>query len=134
MSSVLSHIVQKRLSRENEDVATEALAYILASSQTARGAMGSILQGVESEVPNLWFETQTSDAGIRPDMWGLDAGVPRAFIENKFWAGLTDAQPVEYLRRLGANGRPSVLLVVAPEARQQALARELHQRMHRNRA
>jgi hypothetical protein len=39
METVLSHIVQRRLSRENENVATEALAYVLHYSKAARNGM-----------------------------------------------------------------------------------------------
>ncbi len=41
----------------------------------------------------------------------------RVLIEVKFWAGLTDKQPEEYLKRLPRDGDPAVLLFVAPEQR-----------------
>ncbi len=66
---------------------------------------------------------------MRPDMWGMDGSEPRVFIENKFWAGFTDNQPVEYLKLLAKYSQPSVLLVVVPEARQETIWRELKQRM-----
>src|SRR5207249_4737659 len=45
----------------------------------------------------------------RPDMCRFDGGAPRVLIENKFWAGLTENQPVEYLRRLAGYPNPAVL-------------------------
>jgi hypothetical protein len=50
-------------------------------------------------------------------MWGFDGDTPRVFVENKFWAGFTDNQPVEYLKLLAAYPSPAVLLVVVPMAR-----------------
>jgi hypothetical protein len=62
-------------------------------------------------------------------MWGFDGGTPRVFIENKFWAGLTENQPVEYLRRLAAYPAPALLLVVVPEARLETVWREFDRRL-----
>ena len=46
-------------------------------------------------------------------------------IEAKFWAGLTDNQPVGYLERLESAPQPSALLFVAPAQRMDALWAEL---------
>ena len=100
MKTVFSHIVQKRLSRENENVATEALAYILGYSKPARNGMIKLLQGVVPEMPELRFQTQQTEANSRPDMWGYFENEPRVFIENKFWANLTENQPVAYIEIL----------------------------------
>jgi hypothetical protein len=62
-------------------------------------------------------------------MWGFVDNEPRVFVENKFWAGLTDIQPVTYLRRLATCSEPTVLLVIAPAAREQTLWRELIRRL-----
>ena len=45
-------------------------------------------------------------------------------IEAKFWAGLTDNQPIAYLERLPSN-TPSALLFIAPTARLEILWNEL---------
>lgn len=129
MQTVFSHIVQKRFSQEGEDVATDALAFILDSSESARNGMIKLLRGIDPSLPALRFETQLAEGSIRPDMWGLDDGQPRVFIENKFWAGLTENQPVSYLQQLAEHTQPSVLLVVAPETRVQTLWRELGRRL-----
>lgn len=129
MQTVFSHIIQRRFSQVNEDVATDALAFILESSESARNGMLKLLRGIEASLPPLRYRTQQVEGTIRPDMWGYHEGEPRVFIENKFWAGLTDNQPISYLQQLAKYPNPSVLLVVAPAAREHTLWRELKRRM-----
>jgi hypothetical protein len=129
MRTVFSHIIQKRFSAVNEDVATDALAFVLETSDAAKRGMMKLLRGLIPELPPLRFETQQGEGGIRPDMWGFADTEPRVFLENKFWAGLTDNQPVTYLKRLAARSQPTALLVVAPAAREQTLWRELIRRL-----
>lgn len=130
MPSVFSHIVQKRLSHENENVATEALAFILQSSDAAKDGFLKLLRGIIPELPNLWFRTQQSEGGNRPDMWGLDeAAIAHVYVEIKFWAGLTDKQPVSYLRSLSQKPHSSLLLVVVPSTREKSAWRELTKRL-----
>jgi hypothetical protein len=129
MNSVFSYIVQKRLSQENENVATEALAFIVDSSERARSGLMKLLRGIAPDLPALRFRTQQTDGSARPDMWGFDGGTPRVFVENKFWAGLTVNQPVEYLRLLAQYPSPAVLLVVVPAARLETVWRELKKKL-----
>jgi hypothetical protein len=129
MRTVLSHIIQKRFSREMEDVATESLAYVLESSELARDGMMKLLRAVEPDLPPLRFKTQQAEGSIRPDMWGFSGSEPRVFIENKFWAGLTDNQPVSYLKQLAEYPQPTLLLFVAPATRERTLCRELDRRL-----
>jgi hypothetical protein len=129
METVFSHIIQKRFSKVNEDVATDALAFLLHSSEAARNGMMKLLRGIVPGLSGLQFRTQQVEGSIRPDMWGYDAGEPRVFVENKFWAGLTDNQPTAYLRQLARYTQPTVLLVIAPGAREQTLRRELTRRL-----
>jgi hypothetical protein len=129
MHTVFSHIIQKRFSQINEDVATDALAYILESSDAARQGLAKLLRSITPDLPLLRFKTQQEEGAIRPDMWGYADSEPRVFIENKFWAGLTDNQPVSYLRQLSTYLQPTVLLVVAPKARELTLWRELDRRL-----
>jgi hypothetical protein len=132
MTSVFSHVVQRRLSHETEDVATEALAFILRSSEAARHGFLKLLRGIQPELPDLYFRTQQTEDNVRPDMWGLDdSNTPHVFVESKFWAGLTENQPVEYLTRLARHAESSVLLVVAPEARQETVWAELERRLNK---
>ena len=129
MKTVLSHIVQKRFSTENENIATEALAFIMQSSEAARSSLIKLLRGIAPDLPSLRFQTQQTEENVRPDMWGLDGSIPRVFIENKFWAGLTDNQPVAYLKLLAKYEKPSILLVVVPSERQETVWRELLRRL-----
>ncbi|MEO7297055.1 MAG: hypothetical protein ABI042_00610 [Verrucomicrobiota bacterium] len=129
MSTVLSHIVQKRFSQEYENIATDALAFIVNSNELAKRGLMKLLRGVDADLPNLHFRTQETEENARPDMWGFDGIVPRVFVENKFWAGLTENQPVTYLERLAKNSQSSVLLVIVPAAREATVWRELNQRL-----
>ena len=126
-SSILSHIVS-RLSNRTEDIAVEALGYILNRSDSARKALGDILQSEELDFPELTdAETQVSDEkGARPDLVVRDRGhEKRILIEAKFWAGLTENQPNTYLAHLPSDQHDSVLLFVAPESRLETLWPEL---------
>ena len=51
----------------------------------------------------------------------------RVFVENKFWAGLTPAQPVSYLENL-PEAPPSALLFIVPEQRVASVWNELKAR------
>ncbi len=128
MSTVFSFIVQKRLSQENENVATEALAFILDSSERGRSGLMKLLRGIAPDLPTLRFRTQQTEGVARPDMWGLDGDTPRVFVEYKFWAGLTENQPVEYLRLLKGYPAPTLLLVVVPAARLETEAYRVRRR------
>jgi hypothetical protein len=71
------------------------------------------------ELPQLArFQSQAGDEqGNIPDLIGLDTtGAERLFIENKFWAGLTENQPAGYLERLGAKGG-GLLVFIVPSRR-----------------
>ena len=129
MPTVFSHIIQKRFSQVNEDVASDALTYILNSSESALNGMMKLLRSIEAEIPDLRFQAQQTEDDIRPDIWGFDQNEPRVYIENKFWAGLTENQPISYLKKLSEYKQPTILLVIGPEAREQTLRRELIHRL-----
>ena len=121
--TLLAHLAGK-LSSRPEDIAVEAMGYIL-KSEAARNAAVKMLEhpGV-SGVPVVRFETQVSQEDrSRPDLVGLDQNnKPSVLIEAKFWAGLTENQPNAYLERLPQKG---VLLFVAPAQRIESLWAEL---------
>ncbi len=126
MNTVFSHIIQKSFSNQYENIATDALAFILNSSESAKHGLMKLLRGINSDLPgNLQFCTQQTEGEARPDMRGDDGMVTRVFIENKFWAGLTENQPVTYLKRLAEHPQSSVLLMVVPAARESTVWREL---------
>jgi hypothetical protein len=127
--SVLSFVVHKRLSEKSEDVATDALAYILRKNEVARNGLLNLLRRVATDLPELRFQTQQTEEGIRPDLWGYDGPNPRVFIESKFWAGLTENQPVAYIKQLARQIQPSVLLMIVPSAREEVLWRDLIHRL-----
>lgn len=126
---MFSHIIQKRFSHVTEDVATDSLSYLLDSSEASRKGMFRLLRGIIPDLPELRFKTQQADGSIRPDMWGYAGSVPRVFVENKFWAGLTDNQSVSYLKNLAQYSEPTLLIVIAPEAREHTIWRELNRRL-----
>ena len=129
--TLLAHLVPM-LGSSTENIAVEALGHILSTSQVALRAIEDVLKTGGAEVGKMSpdVRTQASDEeGARPDLAGRDQhGVERVLIEAKFWAGLTERQPVTYLERL-ATDKPSVLLFVAPRARFEPLWAELRRRV-----
>lgn len=118
MTSLFGHLVA-RFSSGPENVATEALAYILGRSAAARRAMNQLPASLGMQLPEIRaFKTQAfgDDLSI-PDLAGLDAtGSTVMLVENKFWAGLTMNQPAAYLARLPVVGA-GLLLFVVPQRR-----------------
>lgn len=115
---------------QTENLAVEALGHILSGPEAARGVLASVVRAGGADIgPVDRVVTQAvGEEGERPDLVGFDAdGTERVLIEAKFWAGLTDKQPVGYLDRLGkaCESGPSALLFVAPEARLESLWSEL---------
>ena len=126
--SLLAHL-SPRFTQRTEDIAVEALGYILSTSEAAREGLVDLLRSSGGKVDGLGrIATQaTGDAGERPDLVGCDdTGDESLLIEAKFRAGLTDNQPSAYLERLPSGG---TLLFVAPEARLDALWPELERRV-----
>ena len=125
--TVLAHVAWM-LRGSFEDLAVEALGYILNRSEAATRALEDILRvGGSRDFGNVrCILTQvTGETGERPDLACLDRdGKEYVLIEAKFDAMLTKNQPVEYLRRLPKD-RSSVLLVVAPKRRLESLWGEM---------
>jgi hypothetical protein len=108
-----------RLAKSPEDVATEGLACILSRSDAARSSVQRLADEWATCAlrPIVSFRSQVvgGDAA-RPDLEAQDAaGVPVVIFEDKFWASLTEGQPVTYLRRLADRG--GVLCFVVPANR-----------------
>ena len=124
--TLLAHLVQK-MDRRTEDIAVEALGYILFSSPAAMRALNEMIQAAVAGIaPVIRVQTQVvgGDAS-RPDLVGFDEGrQERLIVEAKFWAGLTENQPNGYLKRLPSSGT-SALLFIAPEAHLESLWTEL---------
>ena len=124
--TLLAHIALK-FGSHPENIAVEALGYILSESKPALRALENLLRVGGSDVGQISeIRTQDSDdVGGRPDLTSFDEnGVERLLIEAKFRAGLTENQPVAYIERLPTD-QPSALLFVTPAARFETLWREL---------
>lgn len=114
--TILSHLT-RHFAKHPENIATEALAFILRGSKELRASMAGFVNALGGSIPtDLRFETQsTNEEGARPDLIGADGdGHARLIVEAKFWAGLTDAQPVGYLRNMLPG---ATLLFLTPSAR-----------------
>ncbi len=125
--SVLAYVID-RGALAAEPAATQALAYILNSNPDIAKAFVGILgeAGIEFEPARIEAEQEHGEA--RPDLTIEDSdGHMRIFVENKFWAGLTPAQPVSYLDNLPEDP-PSALLFIVPEKRAATVWNELRAR------
>lgn len=133
--SVLSHLTT-RFATHPENIATEALSFILGRSQHARQAVSVLVRALggstATDAGDLAFEAQcTDDSGARPDLVGKTPDqVARLLVEVKFWAGLTDNQPVGYLTSALAVDVAGCLLFVAPAERVETLWPELLRRVN----
>jgi len=126
MSSLFGFLATKFASSP-ENLATEALNYVLGRSRVAAGAFLRLLaEGGEPLPDDVAFQTQVGgDDQARPDIEGRTAKHGTVVvIEAKFWAGLTSNQPVAYLSRLPEEA-PAVLAFIAPAARFTTLWPEL---------
>lgn len=128
--TILGHLVGWGLRRRHEDAATEGLAFLLDRHVPLRRRFVALLRAALPDLPEeLRFTTQESIAGGRPDMCGRHGEARRVFVEAKFGAALTDAQPLAYLELLAAEPAPTLLLFIAPEWRRLHLWRELLERL-----
>lgn len=125
--SVLAHVVLGG-ALQNEPTATQALAYILNSRPEIAQAFVGMLRDAGIEFDPGRVEAELEHEESQPDLTIRDSeGRARVFVENKFWAGLTDAQPVSYLGHLPEDP-PSALMFIVPEQRVSAVWRELTDR------
>jgi len=122
-----------KFSSSSENIATEALCYILGKSKLAKEFFIKYLEKFTfTTEDSILFKTQVNDENKIPDMIGINAsGEKVIIIESKFWAGLTDNQPVEYLKSLPKNNK-SILLFLAPSKRLNSLSNELVRRIELN--
>jgi hypothetical protein len=126
--TVLAHIAAAISQKEN--LATEALAFIINRSSAAQIALSSEISRLsESTTSIARVATQVAvSAESRPDVLLLDEkGTLLGYIEAKFWAALTASQPVEYVRRLREAGS-TVLVMLAPANRLPTLRFEVIER------
>lgn len=125
-ATLFAHIIP-RLTERTEDIAVEALGYILSQSTATRRALETLVSAGGAEVTSIAeVRTQVAGAdGATPDLGCVDEqGTESVLIEAKFWAGLTANQPNAYLARLPKD-KPSALLFVAPAQRLETLWPEI---------
>jgi len=128
MSTLFGHLALQ-FGTSAENLATESLQYILQSSPVACNAFLELLRDLGVDLPQeTSFRTQVGfgDHGV-PDLIGETSSGSALVIESKFWAGLTQHQPVGYLRDLTDEGG-HLLLFIAPGARFPTLWGELLRR------
>lgn len=130
MTSLLGQFYN-RIKGSQEDIASEGLAYILQQSEKARNVLSKIIK-VETglDFANINYVTQNvGDKLERPDISGYNnLGKEAIILEAKFWASLTDNQPIEYLNRLFEN---SILVFVCPTLRLRSIYNELKIRLNK---
>lgn len=127
--SLLSYVTSKFV-KQTENVATESLYYILSVSPVAKAAFMSYIGHAVTVLPNdLVLATQSGGAdGSIHDLIGKDTSEStRLIVECKFWAGLTDLQPVGYMNSIAGDGA-AVLLFIAPGQRFTTLWAEIQRR------
>ena len=128
--TLLSFIAQYH-TNIREDVASDALSFILSHSDAALRGLSEFLRSEESGPLSIAKVSTraTTSSGVVPDLECRDESDDLvAVIESKFWADLTSNQPVAYWEALPVSN-PSVLLVVAPEVRADYLWNQLVTRL-----
>ena len=137
MNDTLLSYVARHHTSDLEDVAANALLYILSRSDSAKSALSDFLGDERGPLPVAEARPWPAVAhGAEPDLacYNVD-GTAVAFIEAKFWAPLTRHQPVTYWDEL-PDDRPAVLLFLVPGSRVEqgslwdALVERLHEEEH----
>ena len=126
-NSLLAHLIP--LFAAPEPAATRALTYILNAAPEVASQFTALVgrTGLAAFEHGLISAEERHGAGI-PDVTIRDkGGIVRVLVENKFWAGLTPAQPIGYLNQLPTK-TPAVLLFVVPRTRMRSVWRELKDR------
>ncbi len=132
-SSLMAHLVP-RLTRQVENAATDALAYILNRSDGTMQALNYLLrEGGFAIEPVVRVSTQvTFPDGSIPDMAGYDkSNRLRLVVEAKFWHSLSEDQTSGYAQLLNQPG-PATLLLIAPEPRIPTLWAEIHRHIEQH--
>ena len=97
--SLLGYLVPRIASNGEEPAATQALAYLLNASTDIATAFVDVVgrTGIPAFTPGR-IVAEEKHGNNYPDVTIRDTdGVVRILVENKFWAGLTDAQPLATL-------------------------------------
>ena len=126
---LLGYLVPRIAASGAEPAATQALAYLLNSSSDIAQAFVDAVgwTGIEPFTPGRTLAEEKHGRCI-PDLTIRDeGGEVRIFVENKFWAGLMEGQPVAYLKEL-PNAAAALLIFVVPHTRMYGLWNELKEK------
>lgn len=118
-NGLLAHLIGGFAANRHEDLASDALAYLLNGSDVAMAAVAAIAAAIGVSADPVRVSTQRADAdtAARPDLAFTDRdGTPVVLGEVKFDAGLTDNQPATYLRMTGG-----LVLFIVPARRIESL-------------
>ena len=129
MADTLLAYLIPRVVTQREPAATQALAYLLKAAPDIAKAFVSVVHqtGVEPFEPGRIAAEERHGDSI-PDLTIRDtAGAVRVLVENKFWAGLTETQPVGYLDKLPSDTQAALLFIV-PHTRLYSVWTELKDR------
>ena len=127
--TLFGHLANQ-FSHQPENLATESLNYLLNRSNNAKKVLIDLFTETKINLPvNINFQTQVfGDDHSIPDLIGTDIdGNNVIIIESKFWAGLTEHQPITYLKRLMPE-KDGILVFIAPSLRFDTLWAELLRR------
>ena len=132
--SIFAHIALR--GNAPETAATQGLGHILNSfpeiAQAFVDIVGNWNEPLKFEPGRIVVEEKVDGSG-RPDLTIHDRnGRVRLLVENKFWAGLTDAQPISYLNDLPED-IPATLLFIVPGKRLSPVWRVLKNRCQEGR-
>ena len=131
--SLLGYLIPRIASSGEEPAATQALAYLLNASTDITQAFVDVVgrTSIAAFTPGR-ITAEEQHGNHFPDLTIRDTdGVIRVLVENKFWAGLTDAQPVDYLKALPGDVS-SVLVFIVPHQRVYGLWGELREKCRHN--
>lgn len=120
--SLLAHLYT-RIKGSQEDVATLSLQYILSQSNDLNKAFTKQLEkALHTKLDPLQYTCQSvGEKRERPDFSGVDLfGKEQVLCEMKFYAGLTENQPLGYIDRLKNEGGKG-LLFICPKTRKTLL-------------
>ena len=128
----LSRRIRRIESSDSEPEATQWLACLLGASTGIARAFVHVVSrtGIASFAPGP-IEAEERHGRHAPDLTIRDKNeVIRILVENKFWAELTDAQPVAYLDAL-PDDSPAALLFIVPHQRMYGIWIEMKRRCGR---
>jgi hypothetical protein len=127
--TLLGHIAE-RFTGQVENIATESLAYIINKAPTAKKALFKFLEQaslVLGESLSVQTQRPCEEESIPDIQVKNSAGKTVLIIESKFWAGLTDAQPIKYLKTLSKDCQ-TMLVFISPSRRLPTLWAEILRR------